>query len=251
MEIHKVKIDSPEVTLVPLGDVQVGAEYAYNRAREHVKEGIRRGGLFLGMGDYVDVANPSSRDSLRGAKITETVREALEKTAESHIREFLRVVKGTKGLWLGVLTGHHYYEFADGSTSDTRIAKELGAPFLGTTALITLELRGTTYRILATHGEGSSKSPAAALRRIEQAAVGFEADILLSGHHHKLATGKTDRLVERDGVLVSKATTAVCTGSFMKGYVQGKETYIDKKLMTPMTLGGAILTVGEKVKVEL
>ena len=109
--------------VVPVGDVQLGAGGVdLDTLRRDIERGLEHDAWFIGMGDYVDVASPSGRRKILAAGFYDSVVSALEGKAEEHIDEFLKVVEGTEGRWLGLLQGHHYYEFGDGTTSDTRSA---------------------------------------------------------------------------------------------------------------------------------
>lgn len=232
-----------EIVLAPFGDVQVGAPYAKETCKRYIDKAMEAGAKFIGMGDYVDVTNPSSRRALRSIRMADTLESALREKAEEHVEEFLELVKGTE--WIGLLSGHHYFDFEDGTTSDSRIARALRTEFwkgsvwlkLGRTRIM------DDFTVLAFHGDGSSGAPSGALRKLESVASGFEADICLMGHHHKLAVSKRDRLWH-DGSEVRHTTqTLVCTGSYVKGYVEGQETYVERKMMVPVTLGGALIYV--------
>ena len=118
----KVDAKNP-IVIMPIGDAQVGVEAAdVNRLKRHVGWGVNtQSAMFLGMGDYVDMASPSNRKTLKSAGLYDTVTEALEAKANNDIELFLGAVKGSEGRWLGLLQGHHYMEMADGTTSDTHI----------------------------------------------------------------------------------------------------------------------------------
>ena len=243
MYVDVVDFPESEVVLAPLGDVQVGADYAKDTLRRFVDKATDKGARFIGMGDYVDVTNPSSRRALSGARLADTLWASMEAKAEEHIDEFCETIKSTQGRWVGLLGGHHFFPFRDGTTSDTRIAWSLGASYLGDSALLIIRTPFRDYRVLAFHGEGSSISPAGALRRLEGLAAGFNADLVLMAHHHKLAATKRDKLCY-SGVgdeIGHETQTLVCTGSFVKGYIEGPGTYVERKMLPPVTLGGALV----------
>ena len=248
----------PEVLLMPIGDVQCGVPACdEERLQRHMAWGIEHGAVFLGMGDYVDMAAPSDRGRLRKADFYDTVTMAIAEKAEADVARFLAIVDGSQGRWLGLLQGHHYMTFNDGSTSDTRIAAALGAQFLGDSAVVRLQLGSTDtfVDILCHHGQGSTASEAGALTAVAKFGAGFgHADIVLNGHHHKKVATKKPRLdFDRNGHLTSRNTVYAVTGSFLRGYLACAQRdgragggYIEQRMLSPVALGGIVIYLRAK-----
>ena len=251
------------VTVMPIGDAQVGVEAAdLKRLKSHVEWGFhtKRKALFLGMGDYVDMASPSNRRTLKAAGLYDTVTEALQVKATEDINTFLSMTKYTQGAWLGLLQGHHYMDMADGSTSDMKIAEALRAPFLGDAAIVRIifdkhkDVDGLPLKadIWCHHGRGGGVGAAAPISLLEKTARGFDADIYLMGHQHKkVATPIDEMFWSRDGRMLHRTKLLACTGSFLKGYLansmsEGRAggTYVEKGMMTPVSLGGIVIELG-------
>ena len=250
------------VTLMPIGDAQVGADASdLKRLRTHVDWGFHtKHALFLGMGDYVDMASPSNRRILKSAGLYDTVTEALQAKATEDIKTFLGATWDSKGSWLGLLQGHHYMDMADGTTSDTHIAEALRAPFLGDCALVRIifdkhkDVDGLPVKadIWCHHGRGGGASVAAPINYLEKIARGFDADIYLMGHQHKKIAAPIDELYyTRGGHMLHHTKMLACTGSFLRGYLdtsysEGRAggTYVEKGMMTPVSLGGIVIELG-------
>ena len=250
------------VTLMPIGDAQVGVEAAdLKRLKSHMEWGFHtKQALFLGMGDYVDMASPSNRRTLKAAGLYDTVTEALQVKAQEDIKTFLQHTMYTKGAWLGLLQGHHYMDMADGTTSDMKIAEALRAPFLGDAAIVRIifdkhkDVDGLPLKadIWCHHGRGGGVGAAAPISLLEKTARGFDADIYLMGHQHKkVATPIDEMFWSRDGRMLHRTKLLACTGSFLKGYLansmsEGRAggTYVEKGMMTPVSLGGIVIELG-------
>ena len=250
------------VTVMPIGDAQVGVEAAdLKRLKSHMEWGFHtKHAMFLGMGDYVDMASPSNRRTLKAAGLYDTVTEALQAKAKEDIKTFLQSTLYTKDAWLGLLQGHHYMDMADGSTSDTQIAEALRAPFLGDAALVRIifdkhkDVDGLPVKadIWCHHGRGGGVGAAAPISLREKTARGFDADIYLMGHQHKKVATPIDELFySRDGRMLHRTKLLACTGSFLKGYLdnsmsEGRAggTYVEKGMMTPVSLGGIVIEMG-------
>jgi len=145
----------------------------------------------LGMGDYTDSLRPSIRKAYMQAVALnedEHIVKGLLKEIKRHEDGFCKLVEGTEELWLGMLEGHHYFDYGNGVTSDTIIADRLGATFLGDCARIHLtfertRLNGhgsaTDFQIWCHHGEGGGAMPGAPLNKLNPMVGRFEADAFL------------------------------------------------------------------------
>jgi len=270
MEVVEMKVNGvqstnlpwEEVVVMPIGDVQLGSDGVdIERFKKHIAWGIKNNAYFLGMGDYIDLMSPSNRIAYKNSKLYDSVRSAMQGKADELEKEFCRLVKGTEGRWLGLLEGHHYFEYEDGSTSDTRIAKSLLAPFLGTCAFVRLRFKPTTSKrslsctIWCHHGQGHGVFPYSPLPKLYHVMNSFEADIYLIGHQTKKPVVKAPRIYMSDREpyrLVARSKVLAGTGGFSKGYEQGSKhyngvraqgSYVEQGMLSPVALGGIVLKV--------
>lgn len=262
-----------EAIIMPIGDIQLDPVLRdrprtcdIDRLQRHIAWGVDHGAYFIGMGDYVDVASPSNRDAIKRAAIYDNVRDALEEMAYKAQDEIQAILEPTRGRWLGLLEGHHYWEFESGQTTDTKLAEFLGCPHLGTTTLVEVKFepnghkRAPRFQIWAHHGRNGGKLLATPLNQLESVLKSFDADVYLVGHHHKQVAGKYQRLraeFGRDGRgrLESKNVILASTGSFLKGYMQGTRRgniprggYVEQGMMNPVALGGVVIYARPKYK---
>ena len=254
-----------EIYIMPIGDVHCDNSGAadLDKLRRHVEWGMEHGAYFLGMADYVDLASPSNRQVLTGAKVYDSVRDALDDQGYSAVEQLFEVLKPTKGRWLGMLSGHHFWEFQDGDTTDTWLARKLEAPYLGDSAFIRCSFIDNKERAHLTiwchHGVGSGLTLAAPLNRLERVVEYFDADIYLIGHQHKLVGAPMDRLYvnwdTNPPQLEHHTIIVACTGGWLRGYQPSKRrggraqgTYVEKKMLSPTALGGVVITARPVVK---
>lgn len=257
-----------EALILPVGDIQLDPKRNdrprtadVDRFKQYIQWGVDHGAYFIGMGDYVDVMSPSNRDKYTQAGFYDSVKDALEAKAEEVEGELQDILAPTRGRWLGLLEGHHFFPHEDGTTTDTRLAGFLGTQFLGTSALVQVKFRPEgkhkppSFTIFAHHGHSGGKLLSTPLNQLEGVLKSFDADVYLIGHHHKKVGGKYPILKaewsERGGKhrLVHKNRILACTGSFLKGYVEGSKRdgraqggYVEKGLMNPVALGGIIIS---------
>lgn len=257
-----------ETFILPVGDVQLDPVVKdkprnadVKRFKNYIQWGIDHNAYFIGMGDYVDVMSPSNREKYQSSGFYDTVQDALEAKAEETEEELLDILLPTKGRWLGLLEGHHFFPHADGTTTDTRLAAELDCAFLGTSAMVEVRFQpkgkhaSPSFTIWAHHGRAGGRLLSTPINQLENVMKSFDADVYLVGHHHKKVAGKYPlvkaQFAEKGGKkhhLVHKNRILACTGSFLKGYQesstrQGRAQggYVEKGMMNPVALGGVVL----------
>jgi hypothetical protein len=258
---QSLTLPGKELWVMPIGDVQCGVPQCdEDRLRRHMEWGLEHDAYFLGMGDYVDMSNPTDRRKIRSADLNDSTTLALTEKAERDLEKFRGLIDGSKGRWLGFLQGHHYIDFGDGTTTDTRLADEYGAPYLGDCAIVDLKFQSPAIspscRIFVRHGAGSSGTEAGALTKVYKDVTAFDADIYLHGHYHrKVATKKPRMYVNTEGELRYRNQIMAVTGSFLRSYMQGGVvgnraggTYPEVGALPPVTLGGILLKVRPVVK---
>lgn len=279
MELHQIVPDTQksiflpweqETLIMPVGDVQLGAEACHEEMfKKHIQWGAERGAYFIGLGDMLDFGSPSNRGALRSmiekGELYDTAENIIDNAASEHLERMQEILEPTKGRWLGLVQGHHYWQYSSGATSDTKLAEFLGCPFLGDSAIVNLSFkreredghapRTASLNIWLAHGTGSGQMQSAPLAKMERLAASWEdIDIFLMGHQHKLGVTTLDRnrpiFGPRGGKprLQHRTIRLIATGSFLRGYMVGSKkheraqgTYVEKRLLPPTALGGAVI----------
>jgi len=259
--VQAVRLPWQETIVIPTGDVQYGSEGCdADRFKRTIEWGMKNNAYFLGMGEYLDIASPSNRRKIQEAGLYDSTLDVLEEIVQQKSEEFLKLVKGSEGRWLGLLEGHHMYEYRDGTTCDTRIAKALNAPFLGSCAFVRLRFgRNKHSRLTCTiwchHGQGGGSKVSAPLNKLENLMPYFDADIYLIGHQHKKVGAPVDQLYmtkKRPYDIKHRTKLLACTGGYLKGYWRNsmvggghfpRGNYVERAMHTPVALGCPILYV--------
>lgn len=271
MELVSYDLPWQPALVMPAGDIQWfgdDREIALEKLQKHIAWGVEHGAWFVGMGDYIDAFSPSNRQRLKAAGLYDNANRVLDSAARRLVEElYERALKSSKGRWLGLLSGHHYADLRDGTTTDQLLAGMLDAPHLGDCAYVRLRFvkgpKSGCVLIWAHHGQGSGKSAAAPVQKLEGLAAAWEADIFLMGHQSKVAAAPVDRCFpvwpRGDGVqpsrLFYKTVLLVGTGSFARGYVERRRdgetaagTYVEKGMMRPVSLGAPVITVTPRMR---
>lgn len=240
--------------LIPLGDIQLQQSPVcdLDLLQNTIDRGVREQAYFIGMGDYLDVASPSNRKAFKTAGFYDSVHDAMDSHMRRMEEDLMKVLAPTKGRWLGMLTGHHVWEYQDGTTTDTSLCRALDTNHLGTCAMVRLQFRDSNRHsvsctIWCHHGNGAGLSTGAPLVKLERVIEWAEADLYLMGHQHKLVSGAIPRLYLTEGKnpqLVAKDRLMVGTGSYLKGYLQGgKPSYVEQSMLRPVSLGSPMVTI--------
>lgn len=245
--------------LMPLGDIQAGIDSCdLDLLARTVERGLREGAFFIGMGDYLDVASPSTRAKLRAAGFYDSVYDTLDNAMREREEALFAILEATAGRWLGMLEGHHTYVYQDGSTTDINLCRRLDTVFLGSCAMVRLRFVDSAKHsvecvIWAHHGVGAGVSTAAPISKLERVVEWAEADLYLMGHQHKRAAAATPRFYmvgETAPTIVARERLLVGTGSYLRGYMRGSRaegrpggTYVEKAMMRPVSLGSPLITI--------
>ena len=274
MIFHSVDVKgcTTEVTLCPIGDIQWNGdenEVWLSGLKSHLKTCLESPHpLFIGMGDYIDFASPSNRARIIGSQLYKGPRDAFQRQAKTLVREVRDLLAGTKGKWIGLLSGHHLWEFdsdTDGRNSDIMLARLLDAPYLGFGGAVCrirfLNNGRRNHRdvwIWAHHGCGGGQKSYSPLTKLETVASSYEGiDIFLMGHHTKKAhvpMQKMSPVIKWDGTMQfsHRDVHLVGTGGWSKGYMEStvkrveEPSYVEKRLMNPVALGAPIIHIRPK-----
>lgn len=251
-----------EVRILPIGDIQYGASGCdVDRLQRHLEWGVENDCYYVGMGDYVDVASPSNRKRLKLADPYDSVVQMMDDKMYSVQGEIEALLAPTRGRWLGLVRGHHYWEFSDGSTTDTLLADYLGCDFLGDVGVVLIKMNKSTATLWLTHGKGSGTTPGAPLTFLATVAARFSADVYLAGHRHTKVAAPIPQFSFDIGPngkprFHSQNRYLVSTGGFLKGYEAGSVglnglpagNYIEQGLLSPVTLGGPLVKLRPRLR---
>ena len=208
---------------------------------------------FLNMGDNVDVMSPSNRRNLASIKLYDSVYDVFEEACARAVEKLEGILAPTVGKWAGMVQGHHYYEFSDGTTSDTRLAHFLKAPFLGDCGIVRLKFKddaGRTrgeHEIWCHHGTGGGKLPGSPVNILYHVSAAFDADSFVIGHQHKLFTAPYDRVYitrKRPYRARHRKIQLGAAGGYLRAYMldskrgsRAQGGYVEKAAFNPTTMG--------------
>lgn len=202
--------------------------------------------LFLGMGDYDDLASLSERAILINPDLHDDTKWTIDDIYTKRVMQFVDEIRFMKGKIIGMIEGNHYGVYSTGGMTTTQeMCNILKCRYLGVNGFIRLSFaRGskrTSLDIFAHHGKGASRLIGGSLNSVEQMVANAEADLYLQGHDHQKSAGKLSRLHLQNGgdglVLKDKTMIVARTGSFLRGYMPDHQSYVVKGAMKPSDIG--------------
>jgi len=253
--LHKyiipAKFGSP-LSVVPFGDIHRDSPshsmHHWNLFLDKWRN--RKDAYFLGMGDYWDSFSASERIIFANPGIHESTAKRLEQEARDRINVLANEVKFMKDRTIGLLSGNHFIQYANGQTGDMLLAAKLNASFLGVCSAIRLTFvdparkggHHVSVDIFAHHGKGSGMTAGGRLNSVEKLSQIADADIYLMGDNHArgvIPLGEKLRIVESNGDLSlrSRKSWIGRTGSFLRAYVHGESSYVVDRALQPASLG--------------
>jgi hypothetical protein len=245
------------IKIIPFGDVHRDSpNHAHTAWKEDLKYfRTQKNAWFLGMGDYLDSTSTSERDCLGriSADLHETLSSDLNALQVEKVKLLERELGFMRGRLIGLMGGNHYWKFAHGGTSDTELARLLGAQYLGVSSFIRLTLnhsgRCFSLDIWGHHGAGGARLPGGDINRVDQMREHAEADIYIMGHTHKRAVvPATPRLYlsasPKGGLRVKhRQQWLIRSGSYLASYEHNVRNYNVDAARGPCSLGHVELMV--------
>lgn len=224
-------LDGP-ITIIPISDAHLGSLMCNKKKiLETIELILNNDNVYtILMGDQLETATKQSV----GLGVYEEEMNLEEQIATAYA--YLKPLADA-GKILGALTGNHEMRVAyTTSLNPTKLlAQQLGIPYLGYQAYISLRVGTQVYSIFAHHGTGGGSTPAGKLNAVRKLNRVAMADVYLSGHTHA-------RLYDYDVIMNINHTTgeiepikrhyATC-GSFLE-YWGG---YAEMKLLPPTSTG--------------
>jgi hypothetical protein len=259
-EIEVKKLGDP-IYLIPFGDVHRDSPMCnvekWHEFLDWAKKKKRC--LFLGMGDYNDLASTSERALLGNKLLHESTQETLENLYKRKTDEFAKEIKFMQGNLIGMIEGNHYAGLSNGTTSTQRICDALNTKYLGVMSIIRLSFnycgRITSIDIVAHHGRGAGRMLGSSLNGVQKMAETVHGNIYLQGDDHRKLVGMTTKLeIESDkkgGIsLLHKKQLFLRTGSFLNGHENNRASYIVDANLNPTDLGVVKIELTPKRKRE-
>ena len=206
--------------------------------------------LYLGMGDYHDLASSREQKHLNRNDLHETTMESLDEMVERNNRDFCKEIKQMNGNLLGLIDGNHNWRFPNGVTASEDLSNRMGCEHLGWLCHYTLTFMVDNHKTQAVdmvlcHGRAGGKRAGTSINQVEDLKVIFPiADIYVMGHDHNRGAWPIDVLYRTNHNTIKQKRQFLCrSGSFKRAYENNKSTYEIGRLFRPADLGALKLKI--------
>lgn len=260
-EIELTKYSDP-VTLWFFGDVHRDTaacdvdrwKYFLKTAKDTMDENT----YFICMGDTHDFASTREKRYLSTfPEVHGTTSRTFDLIAEKNNRDFAAECSFMRGRLLGIIEGNHSWIFENGKTSVEDLAERLDSKDMGWLCHYSIIFRtksghivSTTIHLVLCHGKAGGKTVGATVNQIDDLRRIFPiADIYCFAHDHQRIAQPVNILVPTSnpmdrGYFIKQKRQLLCrSGSFMKGYHPGSNSYEIFRLLRPSDLGALKVTI--------
>ena len=202
------------------------------------------------VGDMIDALRPSAR-ARRAVAFAEQERrpECSESDLDHQFGLRYGIIRDLRPIAhkiLAMVSGDHFYQYQDGTTSTEFIADVLKIPqvYLGERmgyVRITFEHGKSdthNFDILVRHGKGGTGGLGSDIMASLKQGECFDADLHLSGHTHKtFFISRTHLWLNRMGEIKDRIVSYARAGSLLRMFSNTDTTYSERAEYTPLTVG--------------
>lgn len=203
---------------------------------------------YLMTGDLLEYLSSSERRFFVSGGFHDSTTTKFERDCIADVDIFCKETEFMKGRVVSIYGGNHYFQFADGTTSDMAIAAKLKSHYIGCSGYTVLsfnidEHHNHCVKIFAHHGTGAGKRVGSSFNGLEDASSYFsDADIILMGHNHQLGVAPISSIRCDRGKGDCYKVKAFDrwlgrTGSYLKSYEPDTPSYPVDSMMRPSRLG--------------
>ena len=247
------------VEIIPLGDLHLGnVGCDLDKFSEYVDYIKRKPNAYaILMGDMVESITPEDK-RFDPKSIDKKYRiHDLTNLVDKQLHDLMEVLEPIKGKVLCVLQGNHEETVRLKHYVDIglALARALKAPYMGYDGFLSLSFTGNgptksrrnkaIFYLSHGYGGGTGKRSGGKVNKLEDAARIFACNCVILAHDHRMIISPPSiRLsLDRANNLIQEKQYAIMSGSFLKGYVPGSTSYIEKFCGTPHDLGTIICTI--------
>ena len=249
----KIKLDKKDddILIRPLGDIHIGnLGCDLTEFEKSVKWVLSKKDHYtIGMGDYIDNVMAYANGGVDKRWNPETVsRDTL--TTEEQTDKFLDYWRPMAYKTAGLLAGNHEWKTVNQRRFIKDFCEPLNLPYLGRLCFLNYQISHSgkilrDFQICAMHGGYSGMMAGGAVNRMKMISGDFDADIFLMGHSHDTWTRTGVRMGydKKTNSPVEKKQLYANTGTFLRGYEKGVDSYIEINPREAKRVGTVTITL--------
>lgn len=255
MFCHQVKIKlskkDDNIQVRPLGDIHIGnLGCDIEKFKKNIDFVAKHDDHYtVGMGDYIDNIMAWAQGGVDKRWNPETIdRKTL--TTEEQIDKFVEIWKPIAKKTFGMLAGNHEWKTINRRRFIKDFCEPLDITYLGRLCFLNIQISHKKkilrdFLICAMHGGYSGMLAGGAVNRMKMIAGDFDADIFLMGHNHDTwtRTGVKMSYDKKTNSPIEKKIIYANTGTFLKGYEKGIDSYVEINPREAKRVGTITLTL--------
>jgi hypothetical protein len=246
-----------KATLFIFGDIQMHSKGYHDEIFQEFKNDFLNtpNAWAIGLGDYGDFLRPSLRTRLSEAMASDPdSRAQLDGIVNDDVDKMSEKLMFLKNRLVGLHSGHHEWEYKNGTNSSQKLCDKLNASYLGWTAYSVVRISppaekgkkaGTTIsiKIFSTHGDGGSGFNSSDLTNLERKIAPYwVSDLYLRGHSHKgemCPMELNDVTLKGAPRLIKRTRWVLNCPSMLGGYYLNDTGYAEYRALPPAAMGYA------------
>jgi len=258
---REIKYDLPsdEIRIYNIADIHKGN---MGHDRKNLMYDVNRvkndpNAYWINGGDSIDAIVHSDVKRFDPMTIAPEFRESYNDMGPAQIASVKRDLECIKDKCIGIHEGnhesklrkYHHYDLVNAWCADWKV------PYLKAAAMIRLKFsRGahtSVVKILTAHGNVAGRKSGNKVNRLEDLIMMFDADIYMLAHGHKKVMHKSSRLsIPTKGrlELIEDIKVGFMTGSYLRTYQEGAESYAETALYSPSDLGAVCVRIKPETK---
>lgn len=242
-----------KINIYHLTDTHDGADGCDSKLLKDVirKIELDKNGYWLHGGDIIDPDRPSQR-----VRKTSTTHDRPEVLSHEDEKSMLWLEKFMFPKWepiahkcLGIVAGDHFIEYGNRSNSAEHLCQRLKMPYLGErlgySSINFSDGKGHMmwYDMLIRHGKGTASTSGGDVASLDRQSTQWFADAHFGGHTHQENCHPIPFMKPSSArsKLQERISWRIRGGSFLRGYLPGRTTYVEKAEYNPLCVGWAEL----------
>ena len=256
---HEIPIKATKpIVIVPISDIHMGHAGCDTALLKKTVAWIKKSGAYtILLGDLIDAISNNDR-RFENDSIAPEFKSQLDNLHYAQTAAVIKALTPIKDRILGSLPGNHENSVKKMFSYDSNaiICEKLGVQQLTDPSYVQIRARRTktsasTLNIFCTHGllVGGGKQTGSKVNNLMNVAAGFDADIYLGGHSHKLFQISDNKIgISANGRVVERRLNFVNTGTFQKTYMinDDRDTWASRLGFKPSKIGVARIDVYTK-----
>lgn len=245
MRIQKYIIKKDKLIFVPFGDQHFGHVNCDKQMIKNVIKFIKTNDcVWLGGGDYADAIIPTDR------RFDYRSIDEQYKTPQLQYNKIGELLKPIANKCLGLLDGNHdiIHWKRQAHNYVMELANRLNVPYLTIDAFLRFyfEKYKTNFDVYTHHGWTGARTKGGKIARIydlEQIYPMLDMYLMFHIHDLGIVDKKANLYINGDLIIRDKTSLFVMGGSFLRGYVKDKVSYVEEKTYRPSILGSPVITI--------